>query len=386
MSSNKFEEFDDSYHPNIGQDVEEIQELLNSIEYDDSKKKLDFTKFNFNKIENTTSKKQVKQIDKKSKTQIIEKSNYNALELYNFKTIKVPKLLDPFLQRVGLASLVGTSDSGKSTFLRQLGLSIVLDLKEFIGFPLDSKHKKVIYVSTEDDSISVSYSLRKQISLLEKENKFEDLNNLKNLDFIFDTDNLLKNLSKKLEENPVDLIIIDAFTDVFSKEINANTQVRHFLNDYDKLAKKHECLILFLHHTGKRSTQIAPTKDSIIGSQGFEAKMRVVLELRPNFSNDLQKDLWVLKSNFLEAKYKRNSYTLEFSKDLTFSNTGIRGSRQVMAKSNNTLLVKKIMELKKQGLSSRKIEEQLKDTEFKTSKSQIAEIIKKNKKEPNNIQ
>ena len=361
MSSNKFEEFDDSYHPNIGQDVEEIQELLNSIEYDDSKKKLDFTKFNFNKIENTPSKKQVKQIDKKSKTQIIEKSNYNALELYNFKTIKVPKLLDPFLQRVGLASLVGTSDSGKSTFLRQLGLSIVLDLKEFIGFPLDSKHKKVIYVSTEDDSISVSYSLRKQISLLEKENKFEDLNNLKNLDFIFDTDNLLKNLSKKLEENPVDLIIIDAFTDVFSKEINANTQVRHFLNDYDKLAKKHECLILFLHHTGKRSTQIAPTKDSIIGSQGFEAKMRVVLELRPNFSNDLQKDLWVLKSNFLEAKYKRNSYTLEFSKDLTFSNTGIRGSRQVMAKSNNTLLVKKIMELKKQGLSSRKIEEQLKD-------------------------
>jgi RecA-family ATPase len=78
------------------------------------------------------------------------------------------------------------------------------------------------------------------------------------------------------------------------------------------LAKKHKCLILFLHHTGKRTTQHAPNKDSIIGSQGFEAKMRV-LELRPNFSNDFQKDLWGLKSNFLKSKHKRSSYTLEFS-------------------------------------------------------------------------
>jgi archaellum biogenesis ATPase FlaH len=319
-----------------------------------------------------------KTIKKSKSTFPIEKSCYSAFELYQFKVPTIPKLLDPFLQTVGLASLVGTSDSGKSTFLRQLSLSIVLGLDNFIGFPLQSKHQKVIYVSTEDDSISISFSLRKQINHLQKEFNVEQLDGLKNLDFIFDTTDLLENLTKRLKKDPVDLIIIDAFTDVFTKEINANTQVRTFLNKYDQLAKKHNCLILFLHHTGKRTSIIAPTKDSIIGSQGFEAKMRVVLEIRPNFKNDNQKDLWVLKSNFLEAKHKSHSYILDFSKDLIFSNTGFRASKQVKAKSNDTELIETVMKLHNQGLSTRKIEEELKHTEFKVSKSVIAEIIKKN--------
>ncbi|HEY9170301.1 MAG TPA: hypothetical protein VIN72_12485 [Lutibacter sp.] len=63
----------------------------------------------------------------KKETKIIssDKSVYNALELYKLKILSVPKLLNPFLQQVGLASLVGTSDSGKSTFLRQLAICIV---------------------------------------------------------------------------------------------------------------------------------------------------------------------------------------------------------------------------------------------------------------------
>lgn len=315
---------------------------------------------------------------KSSVTLSNDKNIYSAYELYNFSLAKIPKILDPMLQTVGLASLVGTSDSGKSTFLRQLSLSIALDLKEFIGFPLKSKNNKVIYVSTEDDSISVSYTLRKQINHLKEINNLEDLDGLKNLDFIFDTDNLLNNLEKKLVKNPVDLIIIDAFSDVFTKELNANTQVRSFLNDYDKLAKKHKCLILFLHHTGKRTSKISPSKDNIIGSQGFEAKMRVVLEIRPNATNENQKDLWVLKSNFLEAKYKKHSYILDFNKDLIFTNTTRRGSVAVNAKSNNTALVEKVTKLRNEGLSYRKIEDELKNSEFQVSKTAVGEIIKKN--------
>ncbi|HEY9170302.1 MAG TPA: AAA family ATPase [Lutibacter sp.] len=247
-----------------------------------------------------------------------------------------------------------------------------------MGFDLIGKHNKVIYVSTEDDPSSISYSIRKQVDFLKLNNEIENLDGLENLEFIFDTDELYENLSKKLTKTPVDLIIIDAFADVFSKEINANTQVRNFLNSYDRLAKKHQCLILFLHHTGKRTMQISPTKDSIIGSQGFEAKMRVVLEIRPNFNNDKQKDLWVLKSNFLESKYKNHSYVLDFNEDLIFNNTGRRGSKQISAKSNNTELIEKVVALHKEGMSYRKIEEELKNSEFKVSKSVIAEIIKKN--------
>ena len=306
------------------------------------------------------------------------KKEYTALDLYNLETVKIPKLLDPFFQTVGLASLVGTSDSGKSTFLRQLSLSIVLDLGEFLGYKLNGIHNKVIYVSTEDDSNAVSYSIRKQIESIKIDKLSEDdLGNLKNLEFIFDTNELHKNLSDKLKKEPVDLIIIDAFTDVFTKEINANTQVRQFLNSYDVLAKQNNCLIIFLHHIGKRQTKYTPSKDSIIGSQAFEAKMRVVLELRPG-KDKKHTDLWVLKSNFLEKKQKEKSVILEFTDNLIFKNTGIRGGKKVGSKSSNSDMNNKVMELREKGLSLRKIEEELKDTEYKVSKSTVGLIIQNN--------
>jgi len=92
-----------------------------------------------------------------------DQSNFNALELFNLKIDTVPKLVEPFFQKSGLASLVGTSDTVKSTFLRQLSLAIVLGKADFIGFKLNPKHHRVIYVSTEDGPHSVSHSIRKQI-------------------------------------------------------------------------------------------------------------------------------------------------------------------------------------------------------------------------------
>jgi RecA-family ATPase len=323
----------------------------------------------FNALPNTSS---VKVIDG-------YKGMYDAFELYNLEIDDVPKLLDPFFQKVGLASLVGTSDSGKSTFLRQLSLSIVLQKDTFIGCKLNCRSNKVIYVSTEDDSNSVSAAIRKQIQYLMIEENNLDFNLLKNLKFIFDTENLLDILILSLQEEPCDLIVIDAFTDVFAKEINANTQVRQFLNEYDKLAKKHNCLIIFLHHIGKNTQKNSPSKDSIIGSQAFEAKMRVVIELRPNSYKDNYKDLWVLKANFLDSSFKKKSYELEMNQDLIFKETGERNSKGQNFKKDNSAIVEKVLGLKNKGLTVRQIEAELKETAFKVSKSVVAEIIKGNK-------
>jgi hypothetical protein len=291
----------------------------------------------------------------------------------------MPTLLNPFLQKVGLASLVGTSDSGKSTFLRQLSLSIALDLKTFLGFAIEATYNKVIYVSTEDDSNAVSYSLKKQIEFLKKENNNINLELLSNLEFVFNTEDLLNKLKNKLIEHPVDLIIVDAFADVFTNELNANTQVRNFLNEYDRLAKEHQCLILFLHHIGKNTLKFAPSKDSIIGSQAFEAKMRVVLELRPNRYNNTQKDLWILKGNFLDSNVKAKSFVIEINDDLIFKSTGSRSINALNSKTTNPILKEKILKLKGEGLSLRQIENELKNTELQISKSSIAEVLKSKK-------
>lgn len=307
------------------------------------------------------------------------KSSFDALELYNLEIDTVPKLLEPFFQKVGLAALVGTSDSGKSTFLRQLSLNIVLQKETFIGCKLNCESNKVIYVSTEDDSNSVSAAIRKQVNYMIVQEENLDFSLLKNLQFIFDTENLLDKLKKRLEKEPCDLIVIDAFSDVFAKEINANTQVRQFLKDYDKIAKKYNCLIIFLHHIGKNTQKNTPSKDSIIGSQAFEAKMRVVIELRPSSYRENYKDLWVLKANFLDSSFKTKSYVLEMNSDLIFKETGDRNSKNQNSKRDNSAIVEKVQELSGKGLSVRKIEEELKSTELKVSKSVIGEILKKNR-------
>jgi len=306
----------------------------------------------------------------------IEES-YNALDLYNLKIEKLPKLLDPFLQKVGLASLVGTSDAGKSTLLRQLSLAIAFKHKTFLKFDLDISSGKVLYISTEDDPTSIAHSIRRQIESISKEYKSLDKSLLKNIEFIFDPHNLLEKLTKKMLNKQYDLIIIDAFADVFNKEINANTQVRQFLNGFDKLAKQHNSLILFLHHIGKKTMSYDPSKNSIIGSQAFEAKMRSVLELRPNLSSNSLKDLWVLKSNFLESKYKTKSYILNFD-NLIFTYTGNRGTTQ-SAKISNPTIIKKVMELHKKKLSYRDIATKLKGTQYAIGKTAIGKIIKSTK-------
>ena len=310
-------------------------------------------------------------------SEVINSSFKSAFDLYDLETEAIPKLLHPFLQKVGLASLVGTSDSGKSTFLRQLSLAIVLKQDTFLGFKLDGTTHKVVYVSTEDDANAVSYAIRKQVNQFYYENEDLDKSLLKNLEFLFETENLLSNLKYKLDNDPVDLIVIDAFTDVFTKELNSNIQVRQFLNEFDKLAKSYGCLILFLPHIGKSTMRSAPSKDSIIGSQAFEAKMRVVLEIRPHKYNTNFKDLWVLKANFLDAKLKSKSSVLVMDENLIFNNTGEKSDKNQIAKTNNPLLTNKVLSLSKEGHSVRKIEEMLKDTELKISKSAVAEIVKK---------
>lgn len=77
--------------------------------------------------------------DDSDKIQNFETEVYSGLKLFNFEYDELPKLLDPIFPKVGLASLVGSSDTGKSTFLRQLALSIALGIDDFVGYTISSK-------------------------------------------------------------------------------------------------------------------------------------------------------------------------------------------------------------------------------------------------------
>jgi hypothetical protein len=125
---------------------------------------------------------------------------YSGTELLKMEIMEIPKLWEPFFPARGLAGLTGSSDCGKSMFLRQLAIAVSINDSEFLGFPLHLKHQRALYICTEDDYEGIAALLQKQRGNLEE-------NRLSNLHFLFDTSDLFGKLSRFLEKNRVDLIV-----------------------------------------------------------------------------------------------------------------------------------------------------------------------------------
>jgi len=279
-------------------------------------------------------------------------------ELLKQENDEIPCLVENLLQSVGVGAVVGSSDTGKSSFLRQLATSVATKQPDFLGWPINAIYHRAIYVSTEDDERAVSFLLKKQA----KGRRVSD-ELYKNLRFVFDTDNLLETLESLLKESRVDLIVIDAFSDLFIGQMNANNEVRGFLNKYSQLAQKYECLVLFLHHTGKRTEQLEPSKNNVIGSQGFEAKMRILIELRQDFMEKNYRHLCVVKGNYLPKEMKTESFVLWFNENMVFDNTARRVPFESLVKpetdNTNQQDFEHLETLIGQGLSQNKAAEQL---------------------------
>ena len=256
----------------------------------------------------------------------IKRGAYNTLqgEVSATKLVETAKptmdtLVAPLLPRVGIVSLVGSSDSGKSSLLRGLALAVASGAEEWLSLPLRSHHQSALYISTEDDEDAIA-------TLLHKQNQELGLSkgDLAGLKFLFDVENLTLRLELMLSERPVDLIVVDAFSDLYRGSMNENNQVRTWLQRWHEIAQKYECLVIFLHHTGKRTEALLPSKHNSIGSQGFEAKMRLMMELRTDRTDPTLRHLCVVKGNYLGPEWKGRSMVLRFSPSLNFSNTGER--------------------------------------------------------------
>jgi len=134
---------------------------------------------------------------------------------------------------------------------------------------------------------------------------------------IFNYEKPEERIKKFLEENPADLIVLDAFGDVFGGEINTSNSVRQFLNNYNDIIRKHRCSILFVHHVCKGNKKKKSEKDQLLGSTGIEGKMRNVIML--SIVND-QHQLKIVKGNYVNREDKKIPLYLNFDdKTLTFS-------------------------------------------------------------------
>ena len=296
-------------------------------------------------------------------------------QLLNSKVEEIPCLVFPLLQQTGLACLAGSSDTGKSSILRQLAIDIVSGKENFLGFKINAKHKSVIYVSTEDPQRETTFLLHKQ----RNGGTPDQFNRLR---FIFELDNLYNELDRRLKNHPADLVIIDCFADAYGADLKDTSKIRLFLHPYQELAQKHECLVLFLHHTGKRTENFEPSKNNLLAGQGFESKMRLVIELRADLMNPQHRHLCIVKGNYLPASFKRESYVLQFNEDnFTFTNSGDRTPFELLAKQqdadNSKAKYEQAKELKDQGFTYELIAQKI----GYGSKGSVSKLFEKAKKQ-----
>ena len=285
-----------------------------------------FALMNFKNIENaenqndlTASQKEtafIKSI-KKSKSGLLV---YSASELLStFDGKETDFLWDNLIPRVGTGLLVGQPDLGKSQLAKELAIMIAKGSSEHLGMKLKPIHNHVLYVFTEDQEEGVSSSLHKQLI------KHSDLDKSK-LSLAFLRDESIAELIQKVDAfctlTPVDLVVIDAFGDIFSgSDSNNNIQMRRDIKAFDDVVRKHKISVLFVHHINKSGYGKNPSQELIQGGSGLTQKVRFALFLSRN--DDGQKFLNVAKGNYSSSFYKDNRLPVDFDEEtLTFEVNG----------------------------------------------------------------
>lgn len=280
---------------------------------------------------------------------------FSAHELLDLVIKEEDNLWESYLPRTGLVCIYGASDTGKSSFLRLLCLSIVAGFTEFLKHKLNPEKKAAIYVSTEDGKLALKRAMEKQVTPEMKTGPT-------NLHFVIFDDELIEVLKEILKKKKVDIIVIDAWADTYLGSMNEANKVRANLNEYAKLAEEHQCLIVILHHMGKRTEHLDPDKNNLLGSQAIEAKCRVVLEFRGDKLNPKNRYITVVKANHLPYSVKSQSLKLEFHDDLSFTYTGQTVDKTQLATitnkrfTNKEELVDKVIQYHRAGKSVREIE------------------------------
>lgn len=240
----------------------------------------------------------------------LEKMNYEYLDY----------IIPGILSSDSLCALVGGSDSGKSLLCLQFAISYVIS-KDFIGHTVNGG-KKVLYLSFEDSNGTLARRFQRLCSKLSKE---EIVLVKENLFFKNQRDNFVLQILDHLKGNPdTGVIIVDTFAEIASgRDINNSGEVRDVLKPLQEICFQNQLAIITIHHIGKApEKEDKMSKTGIVGSQSFEAAMRLVIQMNKSKN---QFRLGITKGNDIaESKKASNSIislthdhqSLWFSKDL----------------------------------------------------------------------
>ena len=295
----------------------------------------------------------------------------SASELLAQNVTELPTLLYPLIPQGVICLMTGASDTGKSTFLRQLCCAIVKGQDKFLDLKLNVKYQRAYYISTEDEDHGMAFQLQRQFG----KNDHADYEGLK---FLFKTDNYLAKIESVLKNEPADLIVVDAFADLMNGEMNSTINVRRQLQPLHNLCQRFGCTCIVLHHVSKAGAERAPSKHNVLGSTGMENKARSVLYLSKDPERAGIVYLSVVKHNTIPEEDKRNSYELRLNDTQLFEPTGEKVLTSSLGTDNQLKEQAKelAIELRRSGLTIDEIFESLRERKFFFARSTIGNWVR----------
>ena len=288
--------------------------------------------------------------------------NDNTPEVFSLKdlvalnVVSIPFFWQDYIPKQGFGILTGPSDSSKSTFVRQLAFSTAQKNTQFLGKALNPIKGKVLIIASEDGKISTAAIVRKQNAHLLSEEVQE------NIRFMFRSIRNIQHLDEILTDFPVDLVIIDTWTDSFREDINSSIKVRENLEAFNDIAEKHDCFILGIHHNRKSGDPNQAHKQNVLGSMAIEAVSRVVIDLRP--CDDNKRKITIVKGNYISDNLKMKPVYLDLNPEslhLSLSLIQQNGTEGRISKEKKEEYMVIINDLKIKRVSNANIERFLKE-------------------------
>lgn len=274
-------------------------------------------------------------------------------------------IIGNIFQRGHISVFYGESDAGKSQFLQQMALSIVEGSSEFMGWDIRAKNRRVVYVATEDIESDVRRVMRRMISDPDRAFLHDRLEYILDDDATDGLDVLKERLEKSLEDDPADLVVIDAFLDVMDGNVNDANQVRQTLKVFQRIAKVYGCHVILLTHVSKGKQDGGASKNNILGSMAIEAKARLAIEYKkdPDPMRSDIRHVCIVKGNHLPPEMKGESFEVVRDPDsFKISPTGHRVPVEMLAKQpmyKDPRLLDQVDQLTKEGKSEEKMAQAL---------------------------
>lgn len=296
---------------------------------------------------------------------------YSAMDMFKMEITDYPFLIKDIIPTSSISGIIAPSETGKSTFLSQLALSVVRN-EDFLGLNCNSEHKRVLWIATEENAAQIAVRIKKQIN--------SETDALNNLEFALNVENAVEYIEKACNVKQYDLIILDCYGDLNTQDTNSVSETRRFMNQYFKLAQKYNVAIMMVHHISKAASSSKLDKNSSIGSTGFADKIRHLIGLEPSKNEANIVELKILKSNLISQEQKKIVRKLKFN-DMNFELVQNNNDSIIMAQESTTSdkdrMIRRALELKSEEMSNKAISEKLIEEGFSTgnSESSVRRVI-----------